>query len=74
MLANISIVLKQIVLWRYFFRLEFCISGFDSVEIFTEYLAHAQHSAEIIGVGGLLSNWKTRRIKTEHLYIQHKAE
>lgn len=69
MLANNSTVLKQIVLWRYFFRLEFCISGFDSVKIFIEYLADAQQSAEIIGVGGLQSNWKTRRIKREHLYI-----
>lgn len=73
MLANKCTVLKQIVLWRYFFRLESFISGFDSMEIFTEFLAHAQHSAEIIGVGGLQSNWKTR-IKREHLYIQHKAE
>lgn len=51
MLANKCTVLKQIVLWRYFFRLESFISGFDSAEIFTEYRAHAQHSAEIIGVG-----------------------
>lgn len=74
MLANKSTVLKKIVLWRYFFRLEFCISGFDSMKIFIEYLADAQQSAEIIGAGVLQSNWKTRKIKREHLYIQHKAE
>ena len=44
------------------------------MKIFIEYLADAQQSAEIIGAGVLQSNWKTRKIKREHLYIQHKAE